>query len=259
MIIDAHAHITQLNGKYWGVQDLLQSMDEAGIDMSLVIAGEFVGESTEKILDLCNKEKRIRIIGDITYTKLSDVYLVRRFEQIKTEQIIGIKFYPGYQDFYPYDKKLFPVYKYCEQTHTPIVFHMGVLEVGYEGNGEQTHPKHIDTVAKSFPNLKIVIAHLGNPWIEDTARLVKMYPHVYTDVSAYFTEYQKIVEQEKVEFLQAMKSFKSIAGNFTKCLFGTDWPLYDQKDYLQVVQQIPMTFEEKELIYWKNAKKIFTL
>jgi predicted TIM-barrel fold metal-dependent hydrolase len=44
----------------------------------------------------------------------------------------------------------------------------------------------MDEVAMAFPELRIVMAHMGHPWHADTIAVIRKHPHVYADVSANF-------------------------------------------------------------------------
>jgi predicted TIM-barrel fold metal-dependent hydrolase len=45
-------------------------------------------------------------------------------------------------------------------------------------------PLQLEDVAMDFPDLKMIIAHLGHPWEEDCVVLVRKCPNLYTDISA---------------------------------------------------------------------------
>lgn len=53
--------------------------------------------------------------------------------------------------------------------------------------------------------------------------------------------------------------FSGFLQGYKKCLFGTDWPISRQKPYLNAVKQLPLKAEEKDLVFWKNAKEIYGL
>lgn len=265
MIIDAHTHIGifEESGNKTA-EDLIASMDEAGIDVSFVIANNFAqetnGATNQAVIDAAKKFPRLKAIGNIDYEKVGDSRHIQEIQSlIKEKLIMGVKFYTGYQYFYPNDPRLYPIYEFCTQHAVPVIYHMGALLTGSKGLLKYSHPLNIDELATQFPKLKIVIAHLGNPWIKDCAAVVSKNPNVYTDLSGYFTEFQTISQEEQKDFLRQLSTFKTFTGNFNKCIFGTDWWLYSQKEYLEVVQNLPMSKEEKELVLWKNATDIFNL
>jgi uncharacterized protein len=256
MIIDSHTHLGETNGKKYTAEDLIAAMGLAGVDRALVIAGK--DDPTDEIIRQCEPYDQLGVIGWVDYKNLEQ-QIPNLVEYLDNGKIKGLKFYTGYERYYPNDSKLFPLYKICEERNKPVIFHTGVLEVGYKGLLKQAHPIEIDEVATLHPNLKIVMAHFGNPWIMDAAAVVAKNPNVYVDLSGYFMEYQSITPEATQEFVSDLKRFKSFVGNFKKCLFGTDWPIYDLKEYKEAVEQLPLTEEEKELVFWGNAKQIFSL
>lgn len=262
MIIDAHAHIGKMGGKAWTKDDLLSSMDEAGIDYALVITLESTGVdsqfSIEDIIKICEQSHRLIAVGKIDYNNLIKEQTEKIIKLLKEGKLVGVKFYLGYQKFFPIDQKLHPIYKFCQKNNFPVIYHTGALEVGFRGLLKSSHPLNIDEVADMFPDLKMVIAHMGSPWIMDCAAVVAKNKNVYTDFSGYFSEYQSINPKEVEMFIRQLKDFKTFTG-FKKVIFGTDWPLYSHKEYLNAAKQLSITEEEKDLIFWKNAKEVFNL
>lgn len=261
MIVDCHTHLGLHNNKDFEANDLLDSMKKARIDSSLVIANRTRGEavSTDDIVQITEKNPQLKAIGNIEFDTLNEDQIEKLKRYLESRKIFGVKFYLGYEEFYPDDPKFFNLYSFCEKNGFPVVYHTGVLEVGYKGLLKYSHPLTIDAVAANFPNLKIVIAHMGNPWILDCAAVMLKNANVYMDLSGFFDEYKPIATDQIDYFIKRLWEFRQFVGEFGKCLFGTDWPLYDQKEYLDAVLKLPLNNEESELIFWKNAQKIFNL
>lgn len=257
MIVDSHAHIG--DGK--NEKDLIVSMDKAGIDYALLIADSATGvysTSTEDVIRICAENLRLKAIGCLEYKSLDSEQIDKWIGYLKDGKIHGVKFYPGYEDFYPADEKIFPFYEQCQSLGKPIIFHTGLLQQDLPGKLKQSHPLNIDELAQKFPELKIVMAHFGNPWVIDGTVVAWRNKNVYVDLSGYFGDGQ-IPQEQANYFLNDLTYFKGFLGNFNKCLFGSDWPLADQDEYLKVVNQLRMTDEEKDLVLWKNAEEIFGL
>lgn len=263
MIIDSHTHVGHFNNRRFSVDELVASMKEANIDISVLIADNHRhnpdGIYTDELIKYSKKYPQLKVIGEFNLETWGE----EQFEKLKTHltnnDIYGIKFFPGYQNYYPYDTRLDKLYAFCEKNGKPVIFHTGLLEVNTSGSIKQSHPLHIDDVAQKFPKLKIVMAHMGYPWIIDTAGVMYRNKNVYCDLSAFFAEYKPITQRGVDLFKQYMDTYKLYIGHFRKCLFGTDWPLYSQKEYISAVQQYPFTDEERELVFWKNAKNVFNL
>jgi predicted TIM-barrel fold metal-dependent hydrolase len=126
----------------------------------------------------------------------------------------GVKLGPIYAGFDPTDPKLDWLYTRCVQHNLPVLFHMGTSFVRL-GPLAWSRPVLIDAVAARFPDLKIVIAHLGHPWEGDTIVVIRKHPNVYADVSALFGR--------PWQFYHSMMLAQEY-GVLHKLLFGSDYP-----------------------------------
>ncbi|MFA6715698.1 MAG: amidohydrolase family protein [Victivallaceae bacterium] len=93
--------------------------------------------------------------------------------------------------YYPYDHDLYmPVYERAEKLKLPILFHTGAFrpnkhDVIYRRPSlNNMHPLTLDRIARSFPELKIVMAHLRTTFFrKEAAELVKLHPNLYADLA----------------------------------------------------------------------------
>lgn len=258
MVIDSHAHI---EGDKFTVKDLLASMNEAGIDFSILIADSASlgnkGITTDQVVRIGEGNPRLKPIGNVEYRNLDADHIQTLVNYLKHGKIYGVKLYPGYEDFYPADEKLFPLYEQCQNLGKPVIFHTGLLAQELPGKLKQSHPLNTDEVAQRFPKLKIVMAHFGNPWVIDGTMVAWRNKNVYVDLSGYFG--QKIPKAHMRFFKYDLRILSSWLQGFHKCLFGSDYPIASQDEYLKVVKQLPLLSEERDLVLWKNAKNIFGL
>ena len=225
----------------------------------LIADGAVDGSTTEQVVKICEKNPRLKAIGNISYSKLDDNQVKKLMDYLKKRIIHGVKLYPGYENFYPLDAKLFSFYEQMQKIGMLIIFHTGVLMEGLPGLLKQVHPLNIDDVANKFPNLKIIMAHFGNPWIVDAAAVMHRNKNVYIDLSGYFDIFKPISRKDVEYFVQDLTYLKNWVGDLKRCLLGTDYPLYSQKEYLDAVRRLPLSEEEKELVFWKNANTLFDL
>lgn len=96
--------------------------------------------------------------------------------------MVGLSIAPSAQDFHPSNSAAMTVYAEAAQLGLPIVFHAGV-HVSAATKLEYAQPVLLDEVAREFPALKIVIAHLGYPWIDETIVLLEKHPNVFAEIS----------------------------------------------------------------------------
>jgi predicted TIM-barrel fold metal-dependent hydrolase len=127
----------------------------------------------------------------------------------------GIKLGPNYQDFDPLSPNALAVYGWAQANGQPILFHQGTSPIR-AAPLRYAHPLVMDEIAIRFPELRIVMAHIGHPWQADTIAVIRKHPHVYADVSANF--------YRPWSFYSAMR----IATEWNvlpKLLLGSDFPI----------------------------------
>src|SRR4051812_8800062 len=126
----------------------------------------------------------------------------------------GVTVSPANQDFHPADSRAMDVYAEAEGLGMPLLFHpsghfteQSKLEFG--------RPYLLDEVARSFPKLRMVIAQLGQPWIDETICMLAKHPNVYADVSGLLGR-----------SWQAYNALVNVYqhGIIDKLLFGSDFP-----------------------------------
>jgi predicted TIM-barrel fold metal-dependent hydrolase len=256
MVIDCHTHLDDGGG----AEKLLRSMDEAEIDASIVIAETLPGDisNAAQVLEAVNQSERLWAIVNCVFSRTVELkYLEELTQLLLGDRVVGLKFYLGYEEYSPNDERLYPLYEYCEKHAVPIMFHTGVLEAGSSGLLEYSHPLQVDRVATRFPNLTIVMAHMGNPWLIDCAAVLAKNENVYADMSAFFAENKTITAHDVEVFKQRMEQVRVFLYSYDKFLFGTDYPLYSQKEYLRAVEALDMQPDEHERVMHGNAAKMF--
>jgi len=126
----------------------------------------------------------------------------------------GIKLMPMYAGFFPQDERLDPLWAYAQQHNLPVLLHTGTTFVS-QSHLETTLPRHIDAVARRFPEVRIIMAHLGHPYEGECVAVIRKHPHVYADVSALHYRPWQLFHS-----LMLVHEY----GVWNKLLFGTDFP-----------------------------------
>lgn len=81
------------------------------------------------------------------------------------------------------DKRYYPIYATCVELDLPIC-----LTVGVPGPRIPMAPQkveYIDEVCWFFPELKFVMRHGGEPWVDLAVKLMLKYPNLYYSTSAF--------------------------------------------------------------------------
>lgn len=126
----------------------------------------------------------------------------------------GIKLMPMYAGFRPDEARLDPLWQYATEHSLPVLLHTGTTFVS-QAPLECTLPRHIDPVATRFPEVRIIMAHLGHPYEGEAIVTARKHPHVYCDISAL--HYRPFQLYHSLMLVQEY-------GVWDKVLFGTDYP-----------------------------------
>ncbi|MFO0867778.1 MAG: amidohydrolase family protein [Pirellulales bacterium] len=126
----------------------------------------------------------------------------------------GIKLLPMYAGFRPDDSRLDPLWNYATQHRLPVLLHTGTTFIS-QAPLECTLPRWIDNVARAFPEVRIVMAHLAHPYEGECIVTIRKHPHVYADISA--------LHYRPWQFFQSLMLVQEY-GVWHKLLFGSDYP-----------------------------------
>jgi uncharacterized protein len=265
MIIDAHTHLGRPGGALDSrATDLLKSMDQGKIDKALVFAGRINSITTEQVIEeIAPYKDRLFAIGSISFeTTYTYVETLRKVLQhlddlLASGAIRGLKFYPGYEHFYPAEPSIRCYLELAEKHNRPVIFHSGdTLSSPHLKSSKLKYalPIHVDDLAVEMPELKIVIAHMGYPWQREAAEVVYKNANVYADCSGFF--YGEPDPQTSEHFGKVLREFIDIAGNYDKLLFGSDWPVSNQVSYRGVMERYVPT-GEKDTFFHGTAERLF--
>jgi uncharacterized protein len=140
----------------------------------------------------------------------------------------GITISPANQDFHPTDTMAMKVYAKAEEYAMPILVHPSG-QYTEQSKLEYGRPYLLDEVARTFPNLRLVIAQLGQPWIDETICLLGKHHNVFADVSGMLSRpwqaYNALVSAYQ-------------AGVIEKLLFGSDFPYTSAEDCIESLYSI---------------------
>jgi len=174
---------------------------------------------------------------------------------------------------FPYDdERFFGVYERAQALGMPVLFHTGLLG-GYPGTAlhrgghcEFMRPWRLDHVARRFPELRIIGAHLGHPHQHEALKLIESYANVWFDIcgGSASRRWGSEMKARMAPFPGAdmADADENLArGWFGKLVFGTDSatvPVWRERaedimDYLRIPDGT------RERFYLRNAAEIFGL
>lgn len=264
MIVDCHVHLNNyheqlavsLNDSLAKLQD---SMAEAGIDYSLVLTSYLVSPhrpSTAQVVEAIAKVPNLGVVAGISYNNYRQRDLRELADFLEHGLVKGLKLYPGYEPFYPHDKRLQVVYDLAEEFDVPVMIHSGDT-YSPKGKLKYSHPLEIDEVAVDHPNVKFIICHLGNPWLTDCMEVVYKNANVHADISGLVLgEFTEAFEDYMTD---EIKDVILYAGDPRFFLFGTDWPICSMRSYVNFVKQLGLPADAYTAMMYENSRRLFKL
>ena len=134
---------------------------------------------------------------------------------------------------YPYDdRRYWPIYERAEKYGMIILFHTGIVnrttpQVPEDASSDRMRISTLDLIARRFPKLTLIGAHLGNPDYAWAGEIGRWNPNLYFDVSGSTL----IKKQDDYPFFKSIfwwtsvvspHTPKSKATAFEKLVFGSD-------------------------------------
>jgi predicted TIM-barrel fold metal-dependent hydrolase len=135
--------------------------------------------------------------------------------QAATEELglKGVTISPAMQNFHPNDTRAMDLYDSCARLGLPLLFdshHRSPAAIL-----PFAKPVLIDEVAREFPELKIVIAHLGHPWVDETLVLLAKHRNLFANVAG-------LLRRPWLAYNALLGAYEF--GVIDKLLFGSDFP-----------------------------------
>lgn len=264
MIIDFHTHIFPENFAEHVVgvlsqnsnvgyaapatlQGLLSTMDECGVDRSIVLNIVTKESQHENVLRFAKDIDSERIISFGSVLP-SSVYALEYIWKISDEELKGINFHPPLQRFHPDEEQYFPIYDLARALNLILTFHVG-FDPSYR-NEFNAAPESLIKIAKNFPGLRIVAAHLGGLKMgKEVLEVLAGQTDIFLD-TAYCSDswldsglFKEIVKKHGAD----------------KILFGSNYPRYLPSKEISLIRSLDISDEEKDLILGSNAVRLLGL
>ena len=225
------------------IQTLLEKGKENGIDRHIIFSVATTPKQVPSINSFIAKtvsEYPDKFIGLGTLHPDSED-INADVEHIIELGLKGVKLHPDFQKFALNDPKCDKMYHAC-RGRLPILIHAG------DKRYEYSNPDNIIPVLEKYPDLTVIAAHLGGYSVWERVDKLNCYDNLFVDCSSSFAFMDKQTAVKLIRFFGA-----------EKVLFATDFPMWDIKGELNYFNSLPLTQEERELIFYKNACKLFKI
>ena len=221
-LIDAHMHY---NGDPAFLKALLAKLDSIdGLAFLLVDPKDFDG-----VKDFV-KEHFNRLVG-FGEIQLDHPKVLEQIDHFHTAGFRGLGEISGPKKNYD-DPVYSPIYARAEKYGMMILFHTGIVnrtspEIPADISVDRMRATTLDNIARRYPKITIIGAHLGNPEYSWAGEIARWNPNIYWDVSGSTL----IKKQEDYTFFKSIFWWSGIASphspkggpsSFEKLVFGSD-------------------------------------
>lgn len=232
MMIDIHSHVWDLNkhaGKSF-IKDLGNS-DSDNSDAFPEQHWEDTARHTDRTIvfglkgvpsDICVPDEFVasyvkqhpdKLIGFMSVDPMTEgpEHIEYAYYDLKLK---GIKTSPIYTNCSLLDYRFLRVFETAQRLRLPVILHTGATFPHLTLN-KYDNPCALEEIALRFPNVVIVVAHLGYPKEKEYMHVIRKHPNLYTDISS--------LVGRPWEFYNNMMLYYEW-GHMDKILFGTDYP-----------------------------------
>lgn len=242
------------------IYSLLENMKKTNVDISVI---QPVSTDPRQVVSINTWSASLNkicksLIGFGTMHPKFDGYY-DEIQRMKELGIKGIKFQPSFQQFYPDDERMFPIYEAIIRAGMIMMFHAGdeikPAKIVY------STPIRLARVLDAMKNVmddcgyyvingskktaKFVAAHLGSYMMWDQVEECLLGRELYFDVSYTFGH----LDSERI--LQIIKGH-----GIERVLFGSDFPFSSPDSDMEYINRLDLTDEEKDMILSGNALKL---
>jgi len=241
--------------KGFSLDQILAEMDEAGVEIGVASSFKFldtwVVDNDETAAYIARAPDRF--VGCFTVDIRDPMPAMKEFRRCVEE--LGYRAFRVEPYQYgdgrttappPTDRIYWPFYVACCEYDIPIA-----IQVGHTGPllpSECGRPIHLDEVALTFPELRILGTHVGNPWEEEMMILAWKHPNVYVESSARAARH----------WPERLKEFAGGYGQ-DKMIWGTDYPLLPFKRTVDDVYGCGFSDVATRKILRDNAARVFKI
>jgi hypothetical protein len=166
-------------------------------------------------------------------------------ERMSSLGIRGVKLHPEFQRCSPLDERMSPIYEAASRNGLVVLFHAGIDIAIDTLSGT---PEVFAELVRSYPDLRLVLAHMGGfrLW-DDVERHIVGLP-VYLDTS------YSLGHMPEERFTELVRSH-----GVERVLFGSDAPWADIGEELAAIRATDLSAEELDRVLWGNAVQLLAL
>lgn len=168
--------------------------------------------------------------------------------------LLGFHFHPIMQHFPVNDRRFYPLFETISALKAPVMIDVGTTGMGAGMPGgmgakiRHAHPLALDDLAADFPDLTIIAAHPGWPWVEDMTAVALHKGNVYWELSGWAPKY----------FPESLK--RDVRGRLQdKIMFGSDYPSLPYERIFREWDELGYSDDIRNKVFHGNAERVLGL
>lgn len=241
---DVHIHVgdSSIINQKMSPDEIPHYREKLGIDHLMIFSLDVdIEENNQKVIELSKNNDFIHGLIWVQHSRIDDDVEILKNELGRG--IVGVKFHGVFENKPVSDVVYEPILNVLNEKSAILLIHCGRFKDGSpESNSSYVHA--LD-VAKKFPNIKVILAHMGGndtSVVKKAITAAKDIPNAFFDTSGISTPYrvEYAVEQIGPE----------------RILFGSDFPWCSFRSMYWGVEDALISEDDKELIFVKNFLKL---
>ncbi len=187
-----------------------------GADVPNRTVADYVAKHPEKLLGLAG----IDPIADDAADRLD--------EAAESSAFRGVTIAPGAQGFHPADTRVERLYQRCSDEGMVVLVNQGA-HLWPGAMMEFARPYLWDEVLRNFPEVKMILSHLGHPWVDETIALLGKHANLYADVAGLIRR-----PWHAYNTLNQVHQY----GVMEKVLFASDFPFLSASEAIESLYRL---------------------
>jgi predicted TIM-barrel fold metal-dependent hydrolase len=227
------------------IPGLIGAMEDAGVDAAVAAPVATRPDQVSSINDWAARSGSDRIICfGALHPGIADP--AAEVERMVGLGLKGVKLQPNFQEFSPDDPRMWPAYE-AAQGRLVVLLHSGQEIRPFEHVHAQ--PAAVARVHAAFPELTMVVAHMGGYQMWDEVREHLVGEDLFLDTS-YCPE-RDIADEDLRALIRDHGA--------ERVVFGTDFPWAHPEPDIARLCRLGLRQEEVEAIAWENAQRLLGL
>src|SRR5450759_1892369 len=236
------------------IEEMIKQMDAANVDKFFITQTKmwsyrnhwmYMDTQLEEVTQYTTKFPN-RFVGLAGYNPFRIPESLREIETaVKQYGFKGVYVHIYGFDIPLNDAKMYPLFAKCVELDVPVSMQVGhVLEAS---PSDGARPMLLDRIACDFPDLKMIGAHTGWPWVDELLSVCYKWENIWFGIDAWLPKY---LSPQIVQFINSRLGRD-------RCLWGTNGLPW--KESLKQLCDLGLKEDVQRKILRENAVELFKL